>query len=219
MTHKELVSEIKHLRECGINSIPVWFGEQSGKRVVRLHPWERYKMEMITDREAYELSCTMPHNGEIPNGIAVVTGQVSGNLRMVDVDLKNRDLEDITIDYILQAAKVNLDDIFDKLVIESTKNKGLHFFYRSEQPPEQTNIMLARSEQGKELINEFGGPHLGFTAPSRGYTIMQGSWEDLEVLNDEEIAELHIFCRTFNNYIEKSEKKGKQKIKEYKNKR
>lgn len=211
MTHKELVSEIKHLRECGINSIPVWFGDKDGKRIVALHTWERYKMEIITDKEAYILSGQKPHNGEIPNGIAVVTGAISGNLRMVDVDLKNRDSEDITIDYILQAAKSNLDDIFDKLVVESTKNGGLHFFYRSENEPEQTNIMLARSVEGKELINEFTGPHLGFTSPSEGYTILQGSWEDLEVLTEDEISILHIFCRSFNNYTDKKEEPTEQK--------
>jgi len=207
MTGKEILVEIRQLTQLGVNAIPVYVGEDvNGNRIVKLLPWERYKDTMITMDEVNRLIQVTPHGfNKVPNGIAVITGKVSGHLRMVDVDLKNRDSEHITIEYILQAAEAMLEAIFDKLIIEKSKNGGLHFFYRSKDIAGQTNIMLARSKAGKELINEFTGPHLGFTSPTEGYELIQGSWEDLEVLTDEEIAEVHIFARSFNNYTDKKE--------------
>jgi hypothetical protein len=127
--------------------------------------WKQYQKEIAPYRE------WRTHYG---NGgyIGIITGRVSGNLECIDIDLKNDPQKNIWKDY----KKLIPEDLYRKLVIQTTPNDGYHIIYRCPEVEINGNQKLAISSQG-EVIIETRGEGGYFCHHLRDYQVIQGDFD------------------------------------------
>ena len=137
--------------------------------------------------------------------VCLVTGQVSGNLELLDFDVGG-ELYPAWRERVIAADP----DLLDRLVVEQSFSQGRHVVYRCESPI-CGNLKLARRRQpvsGPELVTICGKRYVPYRdadgqwyvlltlietrgeggiflcAPSPGYTLQQGQFTDLPVLTE-----------------------------------
>jgi hypothetical protein len=162
--------------------------------------WKEYQSRIATDEEL-ERQFAHPK----AKGIAVVCGAVSGNLEVIDIDLKN----DVT-GILYQNLLTEIGSLISKLYIVRTKSGGYHFYYRCETI--EGNIKLASRPATEAELKE--NPHLkqvvlietrgegGYVIapPTEGYE-RQNDF-NIQVLTIDERDQLLSICRSFNEIIE-----------------
>lgn len=139
-------------------------------------------------------------NGEFDTakGVAIVAGEVSGGLECLDIDLKY-DISGTLMDRFKALIKESDAGLLKKLLVEKTTNGGYHFIYRY--PCEEKrdgNLKLAsrytteeeRSANPKEtvliLLETRGEGGYFVAAPSAGYEIIQGDFNNLPLITTDE---------------------------------
>jgi hypothetical protein len=158
---------------------------------------------------------------EKAQGIAIITGEVSGNLLCIDIDTKY-DLSGDLATRIKEKLKETCPAMLKKSVIQKTVSGGYHFVVRVEQDkPVEGNKKLAMRDCTEQEIAELrknnpkmktsvrvlietrgeGGYFL--VAPSQGYEIIKGSFSSIGVLTREEynaaFATFRSFSETFTD--------------------
>jgi len=138
--------------------------------------------------------------------ICILCGEVSGHVEMIDFDNKG-ELFDAWHNNVCEAAP----DLLDRLVIETTQNGGYHVAYRFSEPvcgnirlaeravvvPDDSPVLLngktykpRKNGNGWEvvvtLIETRGQGGLFLCAPSPGYALKLGKFENLPVLTPSE---------------------------------
>jgi len=117
---------------------------------------------------------------ESTDAVCIVTGAVSGNLEMIDFDFQAAQFDD-------WSALVP-EELLSRLVIEQTQSGGLHVAYRSEASV-CGNIKLSQAERDGKLVTMIetrGEGGLFLCAPSPGYELLQGSFDELPILTAQE---------------------------------
>lgn len=143
------------------------------------------------------------------DSIALIAGSVSGNIEMIDFDLKY-DITGCLYDNYCQMVRDHDEHLLDKLVIQKTQNNGFHFFYKCEVIDK--NLKLARrpatiEEQGKGekikvLIETRGEGGYVLVAPSKGYQIVQGDIFNIPTITVEERSLLFECAKNFNEMMD-----------------
>jgi len=152
-------------------------------------------------------------------GIGLVAGLVSGNLEVIDIDLKY-DLTGKLFDEYKSMINENDKDILKKLVVQKTVNNGYHFIYRCEVI--EGNQSFAKryttdeekeknpKEKVKVLIETRGNGGYIACYPTIGYEIIYGSLDNIKTITKEE-RDILIYCaKSFNQVIE--EKKERKEV-------
>lgn len=148
--------------------------------------------------------------------IGIVCGKVSGQLEGLDFDEKYNINALSLFDRFKQLIDEIDTNLMMKLVIEKTQNKGYHIFYRcdviennlklamrSATPDEIEEAKKENKKTGpKTLIETRGEGGYFMCAPSKGYTVIQGSIENIPVITIEERKLLLDTARCFNEVIE-----------------
>lgn len=136
---------------------------------------------------------------------AVVTGRVSGNAECIDIDLKVLD-DDIIKETTWEEYKALIDnqmpELFAKITIQQTTNKGYHLFYRCPDGQIDGNHILAKTELNLTLFETRGEGGYVLVAPSNGYQVIQGDLNDIQNISIEERQCLLDTAKKFNAYIE-----------------
>ena len=176
----------------GVNIIAVNEQKQA------IFPWKIYQTKEITlDEINRQLT---DHKAK---GIAVICGAVSGNLEAIDVDTKYQ-----TYDLWEKLKEKIPVELYNKLHIVSTKNKGYHLLYRCEVI--EGNKKLAQryatpDEMAKNpnikthcIIETRGEAGYVVAPPTDGYTIVQ-DWQSIQPLREVNTFEFicHIARETF----------------------
>ncbi len=127
--------------------------------------WKQYQHELAPYRE------WRTHFG---NGgyIGIICGKVSGNLECIDIDVKNDPHKTIWEEY----KKLIPDDLFQKLLIQTTPNDGFHIIYRCPGVEIDRNLKLAHSESG-EVILETRGEGGYFCHHLKDYRVIRGDFD------------------------------------------
>jgi hypothetical protein len=129
------------------------------------------------------------------DAICVVTGQVSGNLEMLDFDRGGDRFE---------AWKEQIPpELLARLVIESSQSGGKHVIYRCSEPI-NGNMKLAmgfRDGAMVTLIETRGEGGLFLCAPTLGYSLEQGSLTEIPVLTPQEREILLETAWSLNEYL------------------
>jgi hypothetical protein len=81
-------------------------------------PWAEYQKKTAPILEWHTHFCNQ-------GTVGIITGEVSGNLEIIDIDLKNDPLGTIMDEYI----KLIPPDLYSRLIIQTTPNKGFHLIY------------------------------------------------------------------------------------------
>jgi hypothetical protein len=166
-----------------------------------IFPWKKYQHELPTKDV---LKSQFAHDKAL--GIAVICGQVSMNLEVIDIDLKY----DVSGDLYQRLTEHN-PALVAKLWIVRTKSNGYHLYYRCEVI--EGNQKLAQrytteeerrhnpNEKVKVLIETRGEGGYVIGPPTEGYKRMS-TVEDIPVLTLDERDQLLSICRSFNEVVE-----------------
>ena len=148
----------------GLNIIPV-----TNQKIPALKGWKKYQSEMVNLDE-------MPDY----EAVAIVTGKVSGNLELIDIDQKYC-LGGNLRDRYKQVVDDFAPGLWDKLVECSTKGGGYHLVYRCDEIG--TNVKLAsrastdeelkiKKEKFKVLIETRAEGGYFLCKPTEGYDVV-----------------------------------------------
>lgn len=164
-------------------------------------PWKDYQQRIATSEE---LTAQFTH--EKAKGLAVICGAVSGNLEVIDIDLKN----DTTGDLMVRIVDSIPNEIFAKLWQVKTKSGGFHLYYRCEiiegnkklasRPANENELKENPHVKQIVLIETRGEAGYVVAPPTEGYTKINEFCIN-EISNDERNCILEI-CRSFNEIVE-----------------
>ena len=178
--------------EQGINIIAVNEFKQA------VFAWKVYQTEKIT-LETFNKQMQDYKS----KGVAVICGEISGNLEVIDIDTKYQ-----TYDLWEEIKKRIPSQLFEKLHIVRTKNNGYHLYYRCEHI--EKNQKLAQRyptvDESKNnpsiktycIIETRGEAGYVVAPPSSGYSFVQ---EGINVITSYEREELIDIMRSFNEVI------------------
>jgi hypothetical protein len=172
-------------RESGLSVLPA-------KRLAKrpsLPGWKNFQLRIPQERQVVEWF------SKPEDAICVVTGQVSGNLEMLDFDRGGDRFE---------AWKEQIPpELLARLVIETSQSGGKHVIYRCTEPI-NGNMKLAmgfRDGAMVTLIETRGEGGLFLCAPTLGYSLEQGSLTETPVLTPQEREILLETAWSLNEYL------------------
>jgi hypothetical protein len=172
-------------RESGLSVLPA-------KRLAKrpsLPGWKNFQLRIPQERQVVEWF------SKPEDAICVVTGQVSGNLEMLDFDRGGDRFE---------AWKEQIpSELLARLVIETSQSGGKHVIYRCTEPI-NGNMKLAmgfRDGAMVTLIETRGEGGLFLCAPTLGYSLEQGSLTEIPVLTPQEREILLETAWSLNEYL------------------
>ena len=151
--------------------------------------WKPYQTERLQPEEADKVFDGV-------KGIAIITGEVSGNLEVVDVDTKHD-----TTGTLWEEFKDSIPtDLYKRLVVAQTVSGGYHLYYRA--PDIQGNLKLATKKNREVLLETRGEGGYVIAPPTKGYQYLQGSPEDISTLTEREREGLLRIAKSFNELEE-----------------
>jgi hypothetical protein len=186
---------IVSLHEQGIHVVPLNYA--SGKFI---HPNYSDKFDSGFSLEELDVLLKAGYN----KGIAVIHGKCNYLLCALDFDEKNAPGE-----HLWQKFRHILDpDVWGKILWESTRSAGYHGYFLCKVLPTQKS--LASSPTGEEWIavRSAGNNGITYCAPSPGYAMLNGSFEDLQELTVEEMQHVCDAAAQLNQWEGHKSKKG-----------
>ncbi len=165
--------------------------------------WKEFQSKLIEPKRLKSLVLKAKY-------IGIVTGEVSGGLEVIDVDLKY-DLTGTLWSRLSEAIKSALPEFYENMVTQKTINNGYHIFYKCDEiAGNQKLAMRATSteekkvnpnEKEKVLIETRGEGGYVVVAPSYGYEIQGDGFEYIPTITKEERSILLSICRSFSLII------------------
>jgi hypothetical protein len=191
---KQIIAEIDYYLDNKISVIPVRDKEQEYNNriypVKSAYPWAKYQKTIITKSEIiYQM-----FDKYDTNGYALVCGEVSGNLEVIDIDVKNW----LGIDSkLFTDLKTLFPDIFNKLRIHKTPSHGYHIIYRIADHKPGGNVKLAYKDGAKEAAIETRGEN-GYicASTSMGYKVAKNN--DIPLITWAERCSIISICEGYN---------------------
>lgn len=165
MKLKNIIIHAKEYLARGYSVLPI--NMSAGKRP--LGNWKQFQSNYITIDEFYN-RCA---NASINAGIAIITGLISGNLELIDIDEKHA--PGISATYLTEVKNV-YPELYAKLRIHRTISGGYHILYRCEEVLGDGNrkLAFASNEKGAEAAIETRGEGGYFAVPpTKGYEVYQ----------------------------------------------
>lgn len=145
-------------------------------------------------------------------GVAVVTGESSGNLEAIDIDSKNYLQGDLIAKLWDEIMGVDTE-ITDKVVIARSRSGGAHIYYRcagigsnqplARRPTTDQEKLLNPKEKVKVLIETRGIGGYIVVPPTPGYQFVQSDFGKIPVISKKERDVLLQAAQRFNVYQER----------------
>ncbi len=147
--------------------------------------WKPFQTKRMSDHDVKKY---------FPDGcrMAIVTGEVSGNLECMDFDKPE------LFEPFMDALNDFNPGIAAKLVQRQTPSGGYHLIYRCESAV-GGNTKLAMPKDGKDTWIETRGEGGYFlSAPSPGYSVIKHSLKDTPTLTGKQVESLHSLAKSFS---------------------
>lgn len=208
ITLAEIWPQIKPLIDEGCSLMPVWDKDDGVKRskAPSMRTWKQLQETRMTEGELFQAMAT--YN---TNAVAVITGEISGRLELIDIDSKYEPGVDALL---LKDIKEIYPNLYPLLRIHRTPSGGYHIIYRIDDHEVEGNQKLAGREATdeekkaqrdrglKKISNEVnfletrgeGGYFL--YPPSLGYHVVQDV--PIPQLTWEERCSLINLCRSYD---------------------
>jgi hypothetical protein len=144
--------------------------------------------------------------------VGVICGKINGNIECIDIDVKNDPDKRVYEDY----KKIIPQDLFDRLLIQSTVNYGFHIIYICPDENILPTKKLAHSKTG-EVIIETRSEASYFCHHLQDYNVIQGKFDlenyeiEIPVITKEERELLMELARGLDRKPLKSSFKYKEK--------
>ena len=181
MTEK-LPEAAQSYAEHGLSVIPV----KKDKRPAI--SWKKYQQEIMDESMLQEAFAD-----HTPECIGVVCGKVSGNLEVMDVDVKY-DVTGKLAQSLLDLVAGVITDV--DLPVIQTVNKGLHLYYRCNEIG--GNKKLASNSQNEVLVETRGEGGYVVAPPTPGYTLFHGSILAIPEITPEQREKLFAIAASFD---------------------
>ena len=140
---------------------------------------------------------TLPENLTFNGQGAMACGTLSGGVEVIDIDAKN---DPQLIDLLQKALEDFNVQLPDGVVYQTTVNKGMHIIYRCSTIG--GNKVLARSEDGKALIETRGEGGYVVIDPTPGYQVKAGSLTSIPAIEEADRENLLAACISLNRKFE-----------------
>ncbi len=174
-----LLKTAKDFLGMGLNPVPVQKGTKVPMR--KEHPTD-FPEENIEDYQWPE--------------IGVSTGYASGNLEVLDFDLKNsEDPEKFLFDF----KELVGEGLLKKLVVQKTPSGGYHFIYRCDII--ESSQKLSKNRKGHAILETRGIGGYIKCWPSRGYELVKRSFKEIPYITSSERFSLFIAGRKLNQLL------------------
>lgn len=195
------IKKFRALQKAGLTPIPIKWDEEKKVAI------EYVEHSLITaETPGEDVIKLWAERIEKANAVAL---KLFPPFFMVDFDLKNTD-DKTVYDVWIKAVDSTLDDFQRKVCIEQTRNGGYHVYCKYNGIIQKQT--LAKSIDGKEVIANYTGGLLSFCAPTPGYKITHGSFEDIEELTQDEFDTINAISISLNKYVNEYDYKNHQVI-------
>lgn len=198
MTSKDVLQDAA-LNYCseGLATLPV----KNDKRP-SIKSWAQYQQTKATGAEIRQW-----FSKSESTGVAIIAGAVSGNIEVLDVDCKYDKTRTLMADF-CDLIKEHLPELFPRLLIAETVNKGFHILFRVPAESVEGNKKLASrpatdeeaisGDKVKVLIETRGEGGYVVAAPTSGYKWTQGSVKEIPSITANERTMLFTIARSFD---------------------
>jgi len=191
-------SALKYIKQ-GYSVIPT-FKDKSPS----LGTWAKYQKDIMTPEVAKNVFVNA-------HSIAIISGGISKNRLVVDVDCKYDITGKLWTD-LVQLIKDNDEDLFDKLVVVKTPSGGYHIIFNTKKLPSRSTKLANRpltdnekeenpKEKCKVLIETKGEGGYCLAPPSKGYKYLSKREKPI-ILTDNEVDLILTASRSFNQVFE-----------------
>lgn len=162
--------------EAGLSVVPVRRDKRPAVVDGETFAWRRCQEVRLSAGEA-------DHCFARSEGVAVVAGSVSGQVECLDFDDGGSQYDA----WCSHVVELGFSDALMRCCIEQTPSGGWHVIYRRPPGGEDTGkAKLARTAEGRTLIERLGEGAYFLCHPTPGYVPHQGSLADLPVLPDKD---------------------------------
>ncbi len=164
--------------EAGLSVIPC---RQDKKPTII---WDEFKSRIMTIEES-------EYHFKYAKKIGLVCGAISGNVEMIDIDLKYDETGDLydRLKLLVPA------EILNAFTIQKTISGGYHWWYKCEII--EGSKKLASRKDHKVLIETRGEGGFGIIAPSEGYELLQGDFFNIKMITPEQRETVMSICKSF----------------------
>ncbi|MET6999435.1 bifunctional DNA primase/polymerase [Chitinophaga defluvii] len=166
--------------------------------------WRQFTTEIATKSVLESL-----FNNPRVNGIAVICGAVSGNLEVIDVDVKNDTTGRLFQDFVAAIQKRD-PKLSDNFVIAQTRSGGFHLLYRcasigrneilARRPTTDAERVVNPKEKAKVLVETRGNGGYAVIAPTQGYWFLQKDLLTIPTITTSQRSIILDTARAFNQY-------------------
>lgn len=217
-TLSEVWGQVKELIADNISIIPVRdkdFTTTNGDTFVAKSPyskWKEFQNRKVTEQELWMLM-----EEKDTTAIAIVCGEISGNIEVIDVDVKYKPGIDAIL---LNDIRTFYPDLFSKLRIHKTPSGGYHIIYRVAGGEVPGNLKLAgryaseeelqaqisrgvkRPNKEVNFLETRGEGGYILAPPSLGYAIHHKN--PIPVITWEERCSLITLCQTYHEIVKEA---------------
>lgn len=226
MEKNELIEKAREYIQAGLSIMPLRQATPENPDIGKspaISAWIPLQTTALTEDEMLSLiNGNSIRNGDIIpfgefGGLAIITGKVSGNLEVIDVDVKNDETGKIGDTFI---TILELDDMISGLLKEivcvetpgnikdpitkqytGEKRPGRHLLYRYETDKPEGNLKLALSNTKQAIIETRGEGGYIAAVPTPGYMILHGSGtiDYITTITKAERDRIHDIARSLTN--------------------
>lgn len=163
--------------------------------------WKRYQSERITEAELFA-----EMDRQNTEAVAMICGVVSGNIELIDIDVKYKPGIDAVL---LSDLRTLYPDIYNRLRIHKTRSGGYHIIYRIGDPPREfpgnqklagrpatpEELEAAPKSKTRNFLETRGEGGYALMPPSSGYTVHQD--QPIPTLTWAERCSIITLCRMY----------------------
>jgi hypothetical protein len=197
------MESFEKLKELGISTLPL-------RKKIPVVKWKHLQSNTPTTEEIKEWTTKGYDTG-------IVTGTVSGNLFVIDVDQKYSLDKEKLCDQLYGRLPEDLQEFLRSCVWQATQSGGVHICFRVERGVETSNMKFASRLATPEELEKDPHALVRVLLESRGeggeiaqYKVTNGSWDNLPVIEENKFYELIDYCKSFHQ-IAKEDKEVKAK--------
>ena len=175
-----MIELAKFLLNKGINVVA------TGGQKRATHSWS-HRQNQLTRLE------DLPAMFEQATGLATLNSRISGGLMALDFEGSSHGVECVFHGW-RQKMETESKPLTEKLIYHSTGGGGVHICFCCPDAV-KSNQYLAKTKDGKVLIELRGEGGYALCPPSPGYAWLVGDWDSLSVITSEELEYLLLSCR------------------------
>ena len=185
----EIKDKAKEYLKAGLSVIPT-----KENKIPAIATWKPYQSQRLTEEEVETV-----FNGSNVIGLAVICGEISGGLEVIDVDTKH-DTTGSLWEELRGLIESNLPELYKSLVIAQTISGGYHIYYRCSSIA--GNLKLSTKVNREVLIETRGEGGYVIAPPTSGYKYIQGEPSNIPTISPAERDRLFNISRSFNELDE-----------------